>query len=50
MHRFQLLSVTAQTINAQLFENERIIQDKDGVGLYDGCAARLVYISYYETN
>jgi hypothetical protein len=36
MHRFQRISATAQTLNAQLFEDERIIVETPGVGLYDG--------------
>jgi len=36
MHRFQRLSTTASTLNAQLFEHERVLVDKEGVGLYDG--------------
>lgn len=36
MHRFRQLSVTEQTINAQLYEHERILNDRSDVGLYDG--------------
>ncbi|KAK9893474.1 hypothetical protein P389DRAFT_206904 [Cystobasidium minutum MCA 4210] len=36
MHHFQRISASAQTIKAQLFDHERIIQERDGVGLYDG--------------
>jgi hypothetical protein len=36
MYRFSRLSATPSTLNAQLFDDERIIEIQDGVGLYDG--------------
>lgn len=36
MHRFQRISTSVATLNAQLFEHEGVIVDKEGVGLYDG--------------
>jgi hypothetical protein len=36
MYRFCRLSASPSTLNAQLFDDERIIEIQDGVGLYDG--------------
>lgn len=43
MHSLQRFSASAQTIKAQLFNHERIIQERDGVGLYDGSVTVIVF-------
>jgi ESCRT-II complex subunit VPS36 len=36
MHRFRRLDATTTTIGAQLFADERVLEERDGIGLYDG--------------